>query len=335
MFSTCLFCHTALGRNEVVEAFPVGRRLAFDAARGRLWVVCRSCDNWNLSPLEERWEAVEACERLYRGTTIRVSTDNIGLATMRDGTDLVRVGRPLRPEFAAWRYGARIRRRRARVGALAASAATNAAAMAVGSLAAVLGVTFTLTGSKTLHRSLVHPMEQAEARIAFSRVLARIRTPDGGIRALRYSHVARLEILARHDDLPWALRVAHQSGVTDFEGPQAVQVAGHLLAHLNVDGGTQAQIRDATRRIAETGDADRYIRHTGGLRETRRRKNSIFWNDDVGVLGLTRTELLALEIAVHEDAERQAMQGELAALEEAWRDAEEIASIADAMFLPE
>ena len=37
---------------------------------------------------------------------------------------------------------------------------------------------------------------------------------------------------------------------------------------------------------------------------------------------------------MHEDTERQAMQGELAALEAAWRDAEEIAAIADAMFAP-
>ena len=66
---------------------------------------------------------------------------------------------------------------------------------------------------------------------------------------------------------------------------------------------------------------------------TRRRKNSIFWDDSVGVLGLTPVERIALEIAVNEDAERSAMQGELAALEAAWRDAEEIAAIADEMFV--
>ena len=105
-----------------------------------------------------------------------------------------------------------------------------------------------------------------------------------------------------------------------------------MLARLNLQGGTPEQIRDATRRIAEAGDADGYIRGTSALRTTRRRKNAIFWDDDVGVLGLTLTERLALEIAVHEDAERQAMQGELTALEDAWRDAEVIAAIADCMF---
>jgi hypothetical protein len=49
-----MFCNRALGENQVVEHFPVGRRLAFDAEKGRLWVVCRRCERWNLSPIEER-----------------------------------------------------------------------------------------------------------------------------------------------------------------------------------------------------------------------------------------------------------------------------------------
>jgi hypothetical protein len=47
VYATCLFCNQHLGSNDVVETFPVGRRLAFDAARGRLWVVCRHCERWN------------------------------------------------------------------------------------------------------------------------------------------------------------------------------------------------------------------------------------------------------------------------------------------------
>ena len=47
LYSTCLFCNQPLGANEVVESFPVGRRLAFDQLPGRLWVVCRKCAKWN------------------------------------------------------------------------------------------------------------------------------------------------------------------------------------------------------------------------------------------------------------------------------------------------
>ncbi len=337
MYSTCLYCHSALGRNEVLEEFPIGRRLAFDARRGRLWVICRSCRNWNLSPLEQRWEAVEQCERLYRSTTVRVSSDHIGLATLSEGLDLVRIGTPLRPEFAAWRYGGRLRSRRLRItqaGSAATSMVSSTAAMMVGAVAAMAGVTYTLTGSRKWQQQIVQPLEQVEARLAFDRTLAHVRTPDGELRPLRFSHIARLEIVAGSPELPWILRVAHTDGITDFDGAHAVQVASPLLAHLNTRGGSRQQIADATRRITEAGDADQFIRNSSGLRATRRRKNTIFWDDDVGVLGLTGTERLALEIAMNEDAERQAMQGELSALEDAWRDAEEIAAIADSMFDP-
>src|SRR5215203_4578160 len=122
MYRTCLFCSSALGSNEAVEHFPVGRRLAFDAAKGRLWVVCRKCERWNLTPLEERWEAIEECERAFTDTRLRVSTGNIGLAKLREGLELVRIGSALRPEMAAWRYGDQFGRRRVRHIAITAGA---------------------------------------------------------------------------------------------------------------------------------------------------------------------------------------------------------------------
>jgi hypothetical protein len=50
---------------------------------------------------------------------------------------------------------------------------------------------------------------------------------------------------------------------------------------------------------------------------------------------LTPRYRLALEMALHEESERRAMEGELAELERAWRDAEAVAEIADSMLLPE
>lgn len=43
---------------------------------------------------------------------------------------------------------------------------------------------------------------------------------------------------------------------------------------------------------------------------------------------------LALEMAAHEESERRAMEGELAILETAWREAEEIAAVADRLLVP-
>jgi hypothetical protein len=43
---------------------------------------------------------------------------------------------------------------------------------------------------------------------------------------------------------------------------------------------------------------------------------------------------LALEMATQEQSEREALEGELAVLEAAWQAAEEVASIADNLFVP-
>ncbi len=114
MYSTCVFCAKSLGRNETLEHFPVGRRIAFDADRGRLWAICPHCERWSLSPIHERWEAIEEAERQFETATRRASTDNIGLARVAEGTSLIRIGKPQRPEFAAWRYGDQFGRRRRR-----------------------------------------------------------------------------------------------------------------------------------------------------------------------------------------------------------------------------
>ena len=51
----------------------------------------------------------------------------------------------------------------------------------------------------------------------------------------------------------------------------------------------------------------------------------------LGALHLSSTECLALEMAVHEEAERRVLEGELEVLENAWREAENIATIADSL----
>jgi hypothetical protein len=53
----------------------VGRRLAFDTEKGRLWVLCARCRSWNLAHLEERWEAVEEAERAFEGAMLGAGTE--------------------------------------------------------------------------------------------------------------------------------------------------------------------------------------------------------------------------------------------------------------------
>jgi hypothetical protein len=108
MYRNCIYCAADLGANESVEHFPVGRSVAFDGEKGRLWAVCRRCARWNLAPLEERWEAIEEAERLFRDTRLRAQSENVGLARLRDGTRLVRAS--ARRRGGSWPCGATARR---------------------------------------------------------------------------------------------------------------------------------------------------------------------------------------------------------------------------------
>ena len=112
MLSRCIYCRLPLTENQTLENFRIGRRIAFDPGRGRLWAVCGSCRRWNLAPIEERWEALEELEKLSRDRGRLLSqTDHIALFRLED-LDVVRVGRAQLAEEAWWRYGQELQRRR-------------------------------------------------------------------------------------------------------------------------------------------------------------------------------------------------------------------------------
>jgi hypothetical protein len=349
MYSTCLFCHTDLGANEAVEHFPVGRRLAFDAAKGRLWVVCRRCERWNLTPIEERWEAIEECERSYSATKLRVSTDQIGLARLSEGLELVRIGKPLRPEFAAWRYGDQFGRRRRR--SIIQGAAMVAGAATIPFLGPALGISLSGFGALTFNA-----VNMSRALYRSRRVIARVSDSDSNLLVVRGLDVRQTVMLEPTAHDPWGLRIKHRphpdravpwwqyakdrhgspfqpQGQTDIRGDDAMRAAAQLLPALNATGASSKQVRDAVVLATEYTDPSTVFDRAARVAATRRS-----WNDfGTGAMlaSIPKDLRLALEMVSHEDSERRALEGELHVLEEAWKEAEEIAGISDDMFLPE
>jgi hypothetical protein len=341
MYSTCLFCHTTLGANEVVEHFPVGRRLAFDGTNGRLWVVCRKCERWNLTPLEERWEAIEECERAFRETRMRVSTDEIGMARVREGLELVRIGKPLRPEFAAWRYGDQFgRRRRNNVLRTAGIVAGVGAFVALPYAGAAVGIS--LTGSAWAFRDL--------ARVGYwtyrrQNVAARVTDNDGNLLYVRTKEVIETVMLPPTRGREWGLRVSHRplpdpsrtwlnrathSSQTDIRGEVALRAGAKLLPQLNRSGASRAQVQEAV--ALATKDDNPTLQFEKAARFAKR--SWISYGKGAMLTLLPKELSLALEMTAHEDSERRALEGELSLLEDAWREAEEVANISDNMFLP-
>jgi len=336
VYANCIFCRAPLGTNEVVEHFPVGQRLAFDAAKGRLWVVCHRCERWNLTPLEERWEAIEECERAFRGTTLRVCTDNIGLARLRDGTELVRIGKPLWPEFAAWRYGDQFGRRRRRMlmrsgvglavvgGAIAGGAVIGVSMLGAG-WAAYEAVRVLTRGSPNAIVAILNDAEGHAIRITRAALAEARLAWDAGAR-------------------DWALELpTAQQRLRTLQGPDAIRAAAFLMPAANRFGGNAAATRQAIALFEHHGHPEALFRAiaaewdgTGaGYRDLPNDRIELVVHGPHGYLTrLAPAKRLALEMAAHEDTERLALKGELRALEAAWRSAEEIAAIADDLLLP-
>jgi hypothetical protein len=336
MYSTCLFCHSDLGRNEAVGHFPIGRRLAFDAAKGRVWVVCRGCERWNLTPLEERWEAIEECESAFRATKLRVSTDHIGLARLKEGLELVRIGEPQRPEMAAWRYGDQFGRRRRKHMLFVAGAAV------VAGTTIVAGPALGLASGVSLS-PIWHVLRASRAIYRMQREVTVPREVSAPIR-LRLTDVPKTQLYRVGDEIrirvrsadpavaPW-WRFANRRQEVDVGGEEALRVAGFLLPRLNQGGGSVKQVRQAVEYLEQRGPVQLFQRAAFPVEHDS--VATLLRQGNIGLLShLSTANRLALEMAAHEDSERRALEGELHLLEAAWKDAEEIAGIADDMFLP-
>jgi hypothetical protein len=347
MYSTCLFCQASLGRNEVVEHFPIGRRLAFDAGKGRLWVVCRKCTRWNLTPIEERWEAIEECERSFSSTRMRASTDNVGLARLSEGLELVRIGKPQRPEFAAWRYGDDFGRRQRKALAWSGVIGTMGIVNFVSGtgIASMIGLASAGTAIGALYGVVsVYGMIQA------NRVRGRVTVPGEKRPALiRESSVRKIKVIA--EDGTWRLRLPVDGGAITgaelkkevvIEGDAALRAAASILAVANWEGADKKLLESAVTIVSERPDPSRlFLDAAQGTWIVDPVKNHWKFQEykfkskrgEVLFSEIPAATRLGLEMATNEDVERRAMEGELAMLEEAWKQAEEIAAIADTMDL--
>ena len=112
------------------------------------------------------------------------------------------------------------------------------------------------------------------------------------------------------------------------------------MARANRSGGSKKTIGQAVRRIEQVGDPESFL--SEAVRESERLRREKAGDNRKKLEKSTEGSLaklpgdirLAIEMAVHEEAERRAMEGELEILEAAWKNAEEIAAIADNLLVP-
>jgi hypothetical protein len=129
-----------------------------------------------------------------------------------------------------------------------------------------------------------------------------------------------------------------------LEGGEARRLLFKLAPGIAPDGGSRKAVQAAVERIEERGDAEQYLRwlarNPREVRTWRRFRDPVTGerrkpDDVIDTLMWQGVEAcLAVEMAVNEENERIALEGELSLLEDAWEEAEEIAAIADGLALP-
>jgi hypothetical protein len=327
MYSTCLFCRSTLGKNRVLEQMPVGRRLAYDPAKGRLWAVCPRCGRWNLCPFEERWETLEDCERLARKALLRESTGAIALLEHRSGLSLIRVGTPAFEELVSWRFARSLVRRRRGFTAtgvvLGAAGATTLLGLATGGGASV---------------SLLGMLVGSHAIMAMLRPAIDLTTSDGV--KLRITEPAARGVAFGVDvGTGPILRVTTRDAeVHDVTGTDIALLLARAMPYVNDTGGTAELAVAAAATISEKGGPEGFLADIAGDRGLH--KAAVLWptsktrRREGAVLRLPQSIRLALEAASHVHQEELVLSGELRGVLEEWRAAEELAEISDSLVDP-
>jgi len=345
VYTTCLRCDRSLGANTEIPHLRVGRRIAFDTKRGRLWVICPHCDQWNLTPIEERWEALEECEQLATQAEARGSGTTVALAQTESGLELLRVGGMSNADIANWRYGKRIGARNARhlwwlmpVEGVAVSAGISMW-RAFHQLGASLFVTgflgFILFKAWRKPPSLWTRFDDGTGRTRllwfWQRQLAYIEHPTRRSRPV--------------------LVLPRWFGNLRLTGDRAVIALASLLPRLN---GADCAVADLAAAVGKVTRAEKGARKQPELakRDThalQHAKDSSIpaWREqrpwEVVALGIPPVWLtnvppvdrLALEMAVTEEVEQRQLAERTEALSEEWPEEEEVGAISDDLLLPD
>lgn len=327
MYTSCLVCATPFEANEQLEHLPNGRRLAFDPGRGRLWAICRTCRRWSLTPIEERWEALEELDKLTTDKARLLSqTDNIAL--LRAGPlEIVKVGKAQLTEEAWWRYGRELTARKRNWDKLGVAGTVAAGAVVAGGWATggmtLLGVWLIMGhGSETVRdgaRWLRFGGSAWRGKQACEKCGHSLRSVSYRDRAalgiFPGGEAGKIELVARCPKCG-----QYREGGLHLQGHEAERTLKRVLAYHHFAGASERRVVAAARLIQEAGSPQDLAR--------------IVVKDGRRLGDLQRTGGIALEIAANESSEQRLLELELADLEAHWRREEELAEIVDGELTP-
>lgn len=227
----------------------------------------------------------------FRGATQPAEQVNIGLVELPEGVTLIRIGRPLWPEFAAWRYGRRFSRRRVKTGLAAGTIITGALGAAAGAVAAGFGgIAFVAAYAAGLWIMDEGPKRRPVAAFNYRDRFYYLTQDDA--EATRVFEDGRSS---------FGLAFHHAGGVQLLRGPDVLRVLGRVIPSLSPFGGNRQEVVGAIEVIDRAGSANVCINET----LTRATRQAGFLTE------LPVETRLALEMSLQEQGERTALDGEM------------------------
>ena len=324
MLTRCLFCRANFRRNDYLEHFGAASSIAYDARRGRLWAICQRCGCWTLAPFESRWEAMEELERVVPSFRMSARTENISLHRA-ERLEIVRIGTTLLREQAWWRYGRRLIHRQ--LASLSFTLGVGGAVVVAPTIALGLAApaAFSVVAPYLFALSHLAPAAVKTARFGWTgwRSDLKCLRCKRAFSSLSYYRMAKLRVVPgkRAGDL--GVRVAcpacRKPGL-QLNAAEAELFVHRYLAHRNMFGASGRRIDDAAEQIDVAGSSTAFVSRVLRARTP--------------LTELNKAGIVAFEMALNDESERGLLQLKVAELQARWREAEEIAAIADGELTP-
>ncbi len=165
--------------------------------------------------------------------------------------------------------------------------------------------------------------------ISASRTQTQLRTDDGRIIKLKRDDLPTVRLRPSGDGPGFRLSMLKGKKQEWFEGDQAERFASQIVPKVNKAGGRKRTVQSAVQEIEYHGHPDAFLADVVSGDRFQGKKGEPGY-----VAKMPTATRLALEMALHEEEERRALEGELWRLERAWEAAEEIAAISDNLLLP-
>ena len=159
----------------------------------------------------------------------------------------------------------------------------------------------------------------------------KLKTDDGRLLKVRGTEYPRIALVAGPHGGP-RLQFKHKGRLEVFDDDEALRLAGRLLPAINAGGGSKGTVTAAVAKLQAERGSEAFLEQ---FVASRIRYGRVAASAPIPPIAkLNAPTRLALEMALHEESERRAIEGELDMLLEAWREAEEIAGISDKLLLP-